>query len=51
MADRGVVLVFYCLFSPDMSLIEALRDRIKDILATLHPEVYRRSKELRAAVL
>ena len=51
MADRGVVPVFYCPFSPDLSPIEALWDRMKDILAALHPEIHRKSKELRAAVL
>jgi hypothetical protein len=51
MKDRGVVPVFHCPFSPDLSPIEALWDRMKDILAALHPEVHRKSQVLRAAVL
>lgn len=51
MADRGVVPIFHCPFSPDLNPIEALWDRMKDILAALHPEVHRKSKVLKAAVL
>jgi transposase len=51
MAERGVVPIFLCPFSPDLNPIEALWDRMKDILGRLHPEVHRRSKELKAAVL
>ena len=50
MKDRGVVLIFHCPFSPDLSPIEALWDRMKDILAVLHPKVHRSSPRLRAAV-
>jgi transposase len=50
MADRGVIPIFHCPFSPDLSPIEALWDRMKDILAALHPEVHRSSPRLRAAV-
>jgi hypothetical protein len=50
MADRGVVPVFHCPFSPDLNPIEALWNRMKDILEALHPEVHRDSKRLRAAV-
>lgn len=39
MADRGVIPIFHCPFSPDLSPIEALWDRMKDILGALHPEV------------
>lgn len=51
MADRGVIPVFHCPFSPDLSPIEALWNRMKDILGALHPEVHRNSPRLRAAVL
>jgi transposase len=51
LAKRGVVPIFYYLFSPDLSPIKSIWDRIKDILQALHPEVYRNSKRLRAAVL
>jgi hypothetical protein len=50
MADRGVVPVFLCPFSPDLNPIEALWDRMKDILGALHPEIHRNSKRLKAAV-
>ena len=50
MKDRGVVPIFHCPFSPDLSPIEALWDRMKDILAVLHPKVHRSSPRLRAAV-
>ncbi|KAH9204799.1 hypothetical protein DL95DRAFT_494496 [Leptodontidium sp. 2 PMI_412] len=50
MADRGVVPIFHCPFSPDLSPIEALWDRMKDILAALHPEVHRSSRRLCATV-
>ncbi|KAH9207976.1 hypothetical protein DL95DRAFT_239677, partial [Leptodontidium sp. 2 PMI_412] len=36
MADRGVISIFHCPFSPDLSLIEALWDRMKDILGKLY---------------
>lgn len=51
MAERGVVPISLCLFSPDLNPIEAFWDRMKDVLGRLHPEVHRRSKELKAAVL
>jgi len=50
MADRGVIPIFHCPFSPDLNPIEALWNRMKDILEALHPEVHRNSKRLRAAV-
>jgi hypothetical protein len=50
MAERGVMPIFLCPFSPDLNPIEALWDRMKDILGRLQPEVHRRSKELKAAV-
>ena len=49
-AERGVIPVFHCPFSPDLSPIEGLWDRMKDILGALHPEVHRSSPRLRAAV-
>ena len=51
MADRGVVPIFWPPFSPDLSPIERIWDRIKDILQALHPKVHRNSRRLRAAVL
>ena len=50
MADRRVVPIFHCPFSPDLNPIEALWNRMKDILQALHPEVHRNSNRLRAAV-
>ncbi|KAH9203522.1 hypothetical protein DL95DRAFT_472305 [Leptodontidium sp. 2 PMI_412] len=44
MADRGIVPIFHYPFSPDLSPIEALWDRMKDILAALHPVVHRNSQ-------
>lgn len=51
MADRGVVHIFWPPFSPDLSPIETLWDRMKDILSALDPEVHRDYHKLRVAVL
>ena len=37
LASWNIIPVFHCPFSPDLSPIEALWDRMKDILQTLHP--------------
>jgi hypothetical protein len=50
MADRGIVLIFWPAFSPDLSPIETLWNRIKDILEELDPAVHRNYKRLRKAV-
>jgi hypothetical protein len=50
-ANRGVVPIFHCLFSLDLNLIEALWNRMEDILEVLHPEVHKNSKRLRVAVV
>jgi transposase len=46
----GIIPIFWPAFSPDLSPIEALWDRMKDILTELDPEVHRNYKRLRAAV-
>ena len=51
MKARGVILIFWPPFSPDLFLIEAIWDRMKDILQALHPEVHRNSQRLRETVL
>jgi len=51
MANRGVVSIFWPLFSPDLLPIKTLWDRMKDILSILDPKVYRDYQRLRAAVL
>jgi len=51
MKARGVVPVFHCPFSPDLSPIESLWNRMKDILEALDPQVHRNSRRLRAVVL
>ena len=51
MRERGVIPTFWPPFSPDLSPIESIWDRMKDILQALDPEVHRNSKRLRAAVL
>jgi len=51
MADRGVVPIFWPPFSPDLSPIETMWKRMKDILSALDPEVHRNYNRLRAAVL
>jgi len=51
MASRGVVPIFWPPFSPDLSPIESMWDRMKDILQQLDPQVHRNSRRLREAVL
>ncbi len=50
MKERGIVPIFWPTFSPDLSPIEALQERIKNILSSLDPEVHRSYPRLRAAV-
>jgi hypothetical protein len=51
MKARGVVPIFWPPFSPDLSPIEAMWKRIKDILSLLSPEVHRSYERLRIAVI
>jgi len=51
MRARGVIPIFWPPFSPDLSPIESIWDRMKDILQALHPEVHQNSQRLREAVL
>ncbi len=51
MKDRGIIPIFWPPFSPDLSPIETMWNRMKDILSALAPEVHRSYKKLRAAVL
>jgi hypothetical protein len=46
----GITPIFWPPFSPDLSPIEALWNRMKDILTALDPEVHRSYKRLRKAV-
>lgn len=46
----GIIPVFWPAFSPDLSPIEALWNRMKDILSGLDPEVHRSYPRLRRAV-
>lgn len=50
-ADRGVVPISWPPFSLDLSPIETLWDRMKDILSALDSEVHWDYQRLRAAVL
>lgn len=51
LASWGVVPIFWPPFSPDLSPIEDIWDRLKDILQEIDPEVHRNSRRLREAVL
>ena len=46
----GIIPVFWPAFSPDLSPIKALWNRMKDILTTLDPTVHRSYPRLRAAI-
>ena len=46
----GIYLIFWPVFSLDLSPIETLWNRMKDILSVLDPEVHRSYSKLRAAV-
>lgn len=50
MRKRGIVPIFWPAFSPDLSPIETLWNRIKDILQQLDPEVHRSYKKLQKVV-
>lgn len=47
----GLHPIFWPPFSPDLSPIEAIWDRMKDILEALDPRVHRNYRRLRAAVI
>lgn len=51
MKDRGVVPIFWPAFSPDLSPIESMWNRMKDILQTLDPEVHRSYPRLKKVLL
>jgi transposase len=51
LARWGVVPISWPPFSPDLSPIEDIWNRLKDILQEIDPEVHRKSWRLRAAVL
>jgi transposase len=46
-----VIPIFWPPYSPDLSPIEDIWDRMKDILQTIDPEVYQNKTRLRQAVL
>jgi ketohexokinase/beta-glucosidase len=50
MLERGIHPIFWPAFSPDLSPIETLWNRMKDILSLLDPEIHRSYVKLRAAV-
>ena len=50
-ANKGVVPIFWPLFSLDLLPIKTLQNRIKDILSVLDPKVYRDYQRLRTAIL
>jgi transposase len=51
MRERGVIPIFWPPFSPDLSPIEGCWNRLKDILESLYPKVYRNSRRLKEAIL
>jgi hypothetical protein len=48
---NGIIPVYWPPFSLDLSPIEAIWNRMKDILQALDPEVHRNHRRLRAAVI
>jgi hypothetical protein len=50
-ASQGLVPISWPLFSPDLSLIESIWDIMKDTLQEIDPELHRKFKRLRGAVL
>jgi transposase len=46
MAERDIYLIFWPAFSPDLSPIESLWNRMKNILSLLQPEVHRNYNKL-----
>ena len=50
LANRGIELIFWPAFSPDLSPIETMWKRMKDILSQLDPKVHRSYPRLRRAV-
>jgi hypothetical protein len=50
MASRGLVPIFWPPFSLDLSPIESMWNRMKDILEQLDPQVHRNSQRLKDAV-
>ena len=51
MKTWNLVPIFWPPFSPDLSPIEGIWNRLKDILQEIDPEVHRNSRRLREAVL
>jgi hypothetical protein len=49
--QHGIQPVFWPAFSPDLSPIETIWNRMKDILEKLDPQVHRNYRRLRAAVI
>jgi transposase len=50
-AQRGIIPIFWPPFPPDLSPIESIWDRMKDILRKLEPAVHHNYRRLRAAVI
>jgi transposase len=50
MASRGLVPIVWPPFSPDLSPIESIWNRMKDILQELDPQVHTNSQRLKDAV-
>jgi len=49
--EHGISPIFWPPFSPDLSPIEAIWNRLKDILDKQDPEVHRNYKRLQAAII
>jgi hypothetical protein len=51
MKTWNIIPIFWPAFSPDLSPIEGIWDRLKEILQEIDPEIHRDSRRLREAVL
>jgi hypothetical protein len=47
----GIIPIWWPLFSPDLSLIEKIWDRLKEIIEKKDPIIHQNYKRLRAAVI